>query len=73
MLQRYLPEIESGEKRVLFAGGLLLGSYLRSPAAAAPTSPEQAVVPLANLAAGGNASTTTLEREELALVIAQPS
>lgn len=66
MLQRYLPQIESGEKRVLFAGGLLLGCYLRTPAASASAAndPEQAVMPLANLAAAGQASATTLAREE---------
>ncbi|MFK7913122.1 MAG: RimK family alpha-L-glutamate ligase [Pseudomonadales bacterium] len=67
MLQRYLPEIESGEKRVLFAGGLLLGAYLRRPSTAPPETSQQAVVPLANLAAGGTASLTTLAAEETTL------
>ena len=67
MLQRYLPEVESGEKRVLFAGGLLLGAYLRTPQPPASAAAQQAVVPLANLAAGGSASTTTLAADELAL------
>lgn len=29
MLQRYIPEIEQGEKRVLLAGGQVIGQYLR--------------------------------------------
>ena len=29
LLQAYLPEIEQGEKRVLFAGGKVIGQYLR--------------------------------------------
>ena len=29
MIQRYVPEIEAGEKRVLLAGGQILGQYLR--------------------------------------------
>jgi glutathione synthase len=29
MLQRYIPEIEQGEKRVLLAGGRVIGQYLR--------------------------------------------
>ena len=32
MLQRYLPEIEQGEKRVLLAGGRVIGQYLRRSA-----------------------------------------
>lgn len=31
MLQRYIPEIEQGEKRVLLAGGRVIGQYLRLP------------------------------------------
>ena len=31
MLQRYIPEIEQGEKRVLLAGGQVIGQYLRRP------------------------------------------
>lgn len=31
LLQRYLPEIENGEIRVLFANGVLIGSYRRLP------------------------------------------
>jgi glutathione synthase len=31
MLQRYIPEIEQGEKRVLLAGGKVIGQYLRRP------------------------------------------
>jgi glutathione synthase len=31
MLQRYIPEIEQGEKRVLLAGGRVIGQYLRRP------------------------------------------
>jgi glutathione synthase len=31
LLQRYLPEIEDGETRVLFANGRLIGSYRRLP------------------------------------------
>ncbi len=33
MLQRYIPEIEQGEKRVLLAGGRVIGQYLRRPLA----------------------------------------
>lgn len=61
LLQRYLPEIESGEKRVLFAGGLLLGAYLRLPAFAAASNDG---APLANIAAGSTATATKLERDE---------
>ena len=31
LLQRYVEEIEQGEKRVLFAGGKVVGQYLRRP------------------------------------------
>ena len=31
LLQRYIPEIEQGEKRVLLAGGRVIGQYLRRP------------------------------------------
>jgi len=32
LIQRYVEEIEQGEKRVLFAGGKVVGQYLRKPA-----------------------------------------
>jgi len=31
MIQRYIPEIEQGEKRVLMAGGKIIGQYRRMP------------------------------------------
>ena len=31
MIQRYVPEIEKGEKRVLLAGGKIMGQYVRFP------------------------------------------
>jgi glutathione synthase len=31
LIQRYVEEIEQGEKRVLFAGGEVVGQYLRTP------------------------------------------
>ncbi|MEM1229692.1 MAG: hypothetical protein AAGI15_04085 [Pseudomonadota bacterium] len=67
ILQRYLPQAGDGEKRVLFAGGLLLGSYLRRPAV--PLVPGAArdlatPVPVANLSAGGQAAPCELAAEE---------
>ena len=31
LLQRYVEEIEAGEKRVIFAGGEVVGQYIRTP------------------------------------------
>jgi glutathione synthase len=31
LLQRYVPEVETGEKRVLLAGGEVVGQYLKKP------------------------------------------
>ncbi len=50
LLQRYVPEIEHGETRVLLAGGKLIGSYLRRPGA------DHRV----NLALDGHAETVSL-------------
>ena len=58
LLQRFVPEIEGGEKRTLVAGGRIVGSYLRVPGADL----------LANLAAGGHPYPTTLTEAEQALV-----
>lgn len=55
LLQRYLPQVEDGEKRVLIAAGGIVGAYLRRPNATGIT----------NLAAGGRAEAcalTDLER-----------
>ncbi|MEZ5559616.1 MAG: hypothetical protein R3E86_13865 [Pseudomonadales bacterium] len=54
ILQRYVPEIERGEKRVLVAGGQLIGSYLRLPGADFRT----------NLAIGGEPRPTRLSAAE---------
>ena len=59
MAQRYLPEIESGEKRTLMAGGRLIGTYLRKPRTAH----------LTNLAAGGRPEPAELSHSESALVL----
>ncbi|MGD8830753.1 MAG: hypothetical protein PVF57_09125 [Pseudomonadales bacterium] len=58
MVQRYLPEIQAGEKRTLVAGGRLIGSYLRVPT----------VEVRANLAAEGRAEPTCLTPSETDLV-----
>jgi glutathione synthase len=58
MAQRYLPDIDNGEKRTLIAGGRLIASYLRLP--------EDGLK--ANLAAGGQAMPTCLTEEEQTLV-----
>lgn len=57
LLQRYVPEIERGEKRSLVAGGRIIGSYLRMPDGG-----------LANLASGGTAQATSLSAAEESLV-----
>ncbi|MGE0622877.1 MAG: RimK family alpha-L-glutamate ligase [Pseudomonadales bacterium] len=58
MAQRYLPDIRTGEKRTLIAGGRLVASYLRVP--------ENGLK--ANLAAGGQAMPTCLTGAEQTLV-----
>lgn len=58
MAQRYLPEVEAGEKRTLVAGGQLVGSYLRVPT----------LDVRANLAAEGRAEPTCLTPAETDLV-----
>jgi hypothetical protein len=58
LLQRFVPEIESGEKRTLVAGGRIIGSYLRLPHRDLR----------ANLAAGGLPHPTTLTQRERGLV-----
>ncbi len=58
MLQRYVPEIVSGETRTLVCGQSVIGSYLRTP-----TDKFHA-----NLAAHGLSSPTTLSRGDLNLV-----
>ena len=54
LLQRYVPQVEDGEKRVLIAGGHVIGAYLRRPNAAGIT----------NLAAGGSAEICQLSTVE---------
>ncbi len=56
LLQRYVPEIEQGEKRVLLAFGEVIGAYARLPNARGIT----------NIAAGGQPVATTLSAAELA-------
>jgi glutathione synthase len=58
LLQRYVAEIEAGEKRTLMAGGRLLDTYLRLPGEDFRT----------NLAAGARAQLTTLTAPEHRLV-----
>jgi glutathione synthase len=58
LMQRFVPEIERGEKRTLVAGGRIVGSYLRVP------GPDL----LANLAAGGHPHPTSLTEAEQTLV-----
>jgi len=57
LLQRYLPEIERGETRVLLAEGELIGAYLRRPG----------VDHRVNLALDGSAEAVTLTASERAL------
>lgn len=57
VLQRYVCEIEHGEKRVLVAGGRPIASYLRLPQADHR----------ANIAADAQARATTLTNQELSL------
>ena len=54
LLQRYLPEIAQGEKRVLIAGGQIIGAYRREPSANGIT----------NLAAGARAVRCELNDHE---------
>ena len=58
LLQRYVPEIEQGEKRTLVAGNAIIGSYLRLPGADFRT----------NLALEGQAVATQLTPAERRLV-----
>jgi glutathione synthase len=58
LLQRFVPEIEQGEKRSLVAGGRIIGSYLRVPESGLH----------ANLATGAKAEPTTLTLQERELV-----
>ncbi|MGI9326896.1 MAG: ATP-grasp domain-containing protein [Pseudomonadales bacterium] len=67
LLQRYLPQIEQGEKRVLFAGGELLGTYLRRPAAVPRQPPPHSDFSLANIAAGGTVANAHLAKDEMRL------
>lgn len=57
LLQRYLPEIENGETRVLFANGQAIGHYRRMPGADHR----------ANIAGSGRAVAHELTREEATL------
>jgi glutathione synthase len=59
MAQRYLPEGQKGDKRILVLDGEPLGSLLRVPASDDIRS---------NLAAGGTANATTLSERDLAIV-----
>ncbi len=58
ILQRYVPEARSGEKRSIVAGGEIVASYLRAPADGL----------LANVTAGARVSRTTLSGTERSLV-----
>jgi hypothetical protein len=67
LLQRYLPQIEDGEKRVLYAGGLLLDCYLRRPLPqtdSSARSDHMTAVPGANMATGATAETCALAPAE---------
>ncbi len=55
MIQRYIPEIEQGEKRVLIAGGEVVGQYLRLPNEDHRT----------NVSQGASVAVTELTDEEL--------
>ena len=55
MVQRYVPQVELGEKRVLLAGGQVMGQYLRSPAKDHRT----------NITAGAKIKTCNLTESEL--------
>jgi glutathione synthase len=57
LLQRYLPEVERGESRVLLAAGELIGAYRRRPGT------DHRV----NLAGSGHAEATRLSANETAL------
>jgi len=57
LLQRYVPEIERGETRVLVAGGEIVAAYLRKPVADHR----------ANLSAGGDAALHDLSPNERTL------
>lgn len=57
LLQRYVPEIERGETRVIVAGGEIVGAYLRRPVADHR----------ANLAADAHAERKSLAPDERAL------
>ena len=54
LLQRYVPQIGGGEKRVLIAAGVVIGAYLRQPSNTGIT----------NLAVGGLPVRCTLSAEE---------
>jgi glutathione synthase len=58
MAQRYLPEVNNGEKRTLVAGGRIIDTYLRVPARSIAS----------NLAAGGEPQPACLTSAELELV-----
>ncbi len=60
LLQRYVTEIEQGEKRTLVAGGRIVGSYLRRSEGD----------PRTNLASGASAHPTSLSPAEVELVMA---
>ena len=60
LLQRYIPEIERGETRVLLANGEVIGTYLRCPGA------DHRV----NLSLDGRAEIVTLGTDESKLAIA---
>jgi glutathione synthase len=64
VLQRYVPEIEGGEKRTLVAAGKIVGSYLRLP----ESESESESGFLSNLAQGASAHRTTLTDDERHLV-----
>lgn len=62
LLQRYVPEVENGEKRTLVAGGRIIGTYLRRPDVCGSGDFR------ANLAAGAEAAPATLTAPERQLV-----
>jgi glutathione synthase len=59
LLQRFVPEIERGEKRILVANGTIVGAYLRLPGG------DHRV----NLAGDGQSEVTTLSDEERGLAL----
>ncbi len=68
LLQRFLPEVESGEQRTLVAGGELIGTYQRLPAPESAAASDKGTPPLANLARDASATPSELGAEARSLV-----